>query len=73
MKVRHHYFLTRCDHCGWEGSSEECGEINYGDDADVTCPKCLRIFIADEIDQLTVNVGDELHQVLADALSAKPL
>lgn len=48
IPVRGMYFYTRCEHCEWEGSSEQCGTINYGDDADVTCPACHEIFIADE-------------------------
>lgn len=50
MKIRHPYFYTRCEHCNWHGSTEVCGEINYGDDADVTCPSCHRIFVADEVE-----------------------
>lgn len=48
MVVRRPFFWTRCEHCGWQGSSEVCGEISNGDDADVTCPSCHKVFIADE-------------------------
>jgi len=43
------YFMTKCDHCGWLGSSELAHEISYGDDADVACPQCNRIFICDDL------------------------
>lgn len=50
IPVTDRYFYTRCEHCGWHGSSEQCGVVNYGDDADVTCPACQEIFLADEVD-----------------------
>ncbi len=43
------YFLTKCERCGWFGSSELCGEMSYGDDADVVCPSCNEIFNCDEV------------------------
>lgn len=50
------YFMTKCEHCGWFGSSELCHEC--GDDADVVCPSCNKIFICDEVDA-------KLHWVIA--------
>lgn len=47
ITVRKPYYATQCEHCGWYGSSEDCGEINYGDDADITCPKCHKIMAGD--------------------------
>jgi protein gp37 len=44
------FFLTKCEHCGWFGSSELCHEVSYGDDADVSCPSCRQIFMCDEVD-----------------------
>ena len=43
IPVRGRYFLTECEHCGWVGSSEQCG-TNCGDwgDSDVYCPVCER-------------------------------
>lgn len=32
------FYLASCDHCGWVGSSEQCG----GDDTEVYCPVCHR-------------------------------
>lgn len=49
IPVRKPYFATRCEHCGWSGSSEQCGLIRYDDDADATCPACERIFLCDEV------------------------
>jgi len=40
--VRSGFYLASCDHCGWIGSSEECGEDRCADDSDVYCPKCGR-------------------------------
>ena len=37
------WYAASCDHCGWCGSSEECGEdVGPVDDSDVYCPKCNR-------------------------------
>lgn len=47
-----HFFQTRCEHCGWVGSSELCGEINYGDDVDVTCPECQEHGVFDELPEI---------------------
>jgi len=63
------YFMTKCEHCGWFGSSELCHEISYGDDADVSCPSCTRIFLCDEVDA-------KLHWVIAggeSGPSARPM
>jgi hypothetical protein len=49
--VRKPFFLTRCEHCGWSGSSECCPLSHNFDDADVVCPKCGRIFLCDEVDE----------------------
>jgi hypothetical protein len=49
--VRKPYFLTRCEHCSWSGSSECCPLSSNIDDADVVCPSCNRIFLCDEIDE----------------------
>ncbi len=48
IPVRHPYYATICEHCDWRGSSEQCGIISYGDDADMTCPACLEIFLGNE-------------------------
>ncbi|HKJ60907.1 MAG TPA: hypothetical protein VKA94_02785 [Hyphomicrobiales bacterium] len=48
--VKEPYYATQCEHCGWYGSSEDCGEIRYDDDADVTCPKCFQIIAGDSPD-----------------------
>lgn len=54
------FFMTSCEHCGWVGSSELCRVVNYGDDADVACPSCEEIILADETGRLHwVIVGGE--------------
>ena len=44
-----HFYMTRCEHCGWCGSSELCLEYRNHDDADVGCPSCLKSMRADEL------------------------
>ena len=39
-RVNPKFYLASCDKCGWVGSSEECGEDDFGDDSDVYCPAC---------------------------------
>jgi protein gp37 len=46
---KHPFFLTRCEHCGWTGSSELCDVDRFHDDADVVCPACHTVMLADEI------------------------
>ena len=42
------YFMTKCEHCGWLGSSELVHLNSYGDDADCVCPGCHKIFMCDD-------------------------
>jgi protein gp37 len=44
-----HFYMTRCEHCGWTGSSELCGEDSFGDDSDVYCPSCHKSIRGDEM------------------------
>jgi hypothetical protein len=44
------YFLTKCERCGWFGTSEDCPLSHNMGDADVVCPSCNRIFLCDEIE-----------------------
>ncbi|WP_319517274.1 phage Gp37/Gp68 family protein [uncultured Martelella sp.] len=46
------YFMTRCEYCGWTGSSELCGVDSFGDDSDVYCAHCQRSIMADELPTL---------------------
>jgi hypothetical protein len=39
LPVRKRFYLTKCPHCQWVGSSEQCGS-EPGDDSDVWCPVC---------------------------------
>lgn len=34
------FFLTKCPHCGWVGSSEQCPTEPNDDGSDVWCPVC---------------------------------
>lgn len=43
------FYMTKCEHCGWVGSSELCGTDSWGDDSDVYCPSCHRSIRSDEI------------------------
>jgi len=49
IPIKHPYFKTTCEHCGWTGSSELCKTISYGDDADVACAACRQIFLCNEV------------------------
>lgn len=42
------YYMTRCEHCGWVGSSELCG----GTDDEIFCPACLRSIRGDDYPSL---------------------
>lgn len=47
-----YFFMTRCEHCGWVGSSELCGIDSFGDDSDVFCPACAKSICADDLPRL---------------------
>jgi hypothetical protein len=49
IAVREPYYLTRCELCGWQGSSEQVHLAHNDDDADCVCPACDRIFLCDEV------------------------
>lgn len=37
------FYPASCDHCGWQGSSEDAiNSPTGGDDYEVLCPKCYR-------------------------------
>ncbi len=42
------FFMTKCEHCGWSGSSELVHLARGWDDADCICPSCCRSFLCDE-------------------------
>lgn len=46
--VRHPYYMAKCEHCGHVGSTEFWDEARNHDDADVVCPRCGLISLADE-------------------------
>jgi hypothetical protein len=46
--VREPYYATQCEHCGWVGSSEDCGSGDYWDQDDIICPSCCRSIRGDD-------------------------
>lgn len=38
--VKHPYYPTQCETCGWFGSSQSCGRGDYFAQDDVICPEC---------------------------------
>lgn len=46
------YYNAVCEKCGHTGSTEFFGEARNWDDADVVCPKCGEITLADEIGKI---------------------
>lgn len=44
------YYASKCNHCGWIGSSKFCVETRAGcaDDCEVLCPLCSRHISDDE-------------------------
>jgi len=45
---RERFYMMKCEHCGWVGSTEHAREARNGDDADVVCGGCGKITLADE-------------------------
>ena len=43
------YFII-CETCGWQGSSEECGEHFYGDDSEAYCGNCGNTKLKDSVE-----------------------
>lgn len=57
---RGRYYNAICERCGHTGSTEHFHESRNVDDADVVCPKCNQITLANEIGRLSwVIVGGE--------------
>lgn len=51
-----HFYMTRCEYCGWAGSSELCG----GYDDDIRCAACNRSIRGDDLPKLDwIIVGGE--------------
>ena len=44
-----HFYMARCERCGWIGSSELCGTDSWGDDSDVYCASCKQSICGDEM------------------------
>lgn len=61
--VRPRYYLASCDHCGWIGSSEDCGA---SPDDDVFCPQCHevgadcgKVALSAEVVERKVRIGNK--------------
>jgi protein gp37 len=68
-----HFYMTRCEHCGWVGSSELCGVDSFGDDSDVYCAACNRSICADDYPGLDwVITGGETDQGAHKARPSHP-
>jgi hypothetical protein len=46
------WYVARCEHCGHVGSTEFWKEARGWDDADVICPKCNQISLAEEVEDM---------------------
>lgn len=58
--ARDRFYNAVCEYCGYTGSTEHWPLSRGWDDADVVCPKCERISLADEVGKLDwVIVGGE--------------
>lgn len=54
------YYMTKCEHCGWIGSSELCGSDSFGDDSDIYCAVCHNTIAGDDAPALDwIIVGGE--------------
>jgi len=70
LPVRKRFYLTKCPHCHWVGSSEQCG-TEPGDDSDVWCPVCHSPGCeADPTLTESEEHGEEVYQRLAAAGAA---
>lgn len=57
---RDRFYNAICEKCGHVGSTEFFKECRYQDDADVVCPKCDKIILANEVGKIDwVIVGGE--------------
>ncbi len=45
-------FWTKCEHCGWVGSSKDVIVHRYHDDADTACPACRQFFMCEEANSI---------------------
>jgi hypothetical protein len=63
IPVRARYYITECEHCGWIGSSEQCG----GGDNDIVCPVCCSSICGDEPDEADIaKHGEAVMQRILD-------
>lgn len=68
IPVRKRYYITECEHCGWVGSSEQCG----GGDDDIVCPVCCSSICGDEPDEADIaKHGEAVMQRILAAEAAR--
>jgi len=71
IPVRDPYYLTECEHCGWIGSSEHCGNGGYPDYDDVICPVCCSSMLGDGPSEAdTAKHGEAVYQRIIAAEAA---
>ncbi|GJE77194.1 hypothetical protein [Methylorubrum suomiense] len=78
IPVRKRFYLTECEHCGWVGSSEHCGNGGGLIADDIVCPVCCSSICGDAPDEAdTAKHGEAVYQRItaaearADRLSAE--
>lgn len=68
IPVRARYYMTECEHCGWVGSSEQCG----GGDDDIVCPVCCASICGDEPSEADIaKHGEAVMQRILAAEAAR--
>jgi len=68
IPVRARYYITECEHCGWVGSSEQCG----GYDDDIVCPVCCLSICGDAPSEAdTAKHGEAIMQRIIAAEAAR--
>lgn len=71
IPVRERYYLTECEHCGWVGSSEQCGGDAYPGDDDIVCPVCCSSIRGDSPNEAdTAKHGEAVYQRIVQAEAA---
>ena len=66
--VRGRFYLTECEHCGWVGSSEQCGDGGGPDYDDVICPVCCASMLGDGPNEAgAAKHGEAVYQRIVQA------
>ncbi|CAO4183093.1 hypothetical protein [Methylorubrum extorquens] len=71
IPVRERYYLTECEHCGWIGSSEQCGGDAFPGDDDIICAVCCSSIRGDSPSEAdTAKHGEAVYQCIVQAEAA---